>query len=444
MRLAEAREVLEAGLYGGDARFTGVSTDSRRDCGGKLFVALPGENFDGHDYVAAAAAAGAAAALTERRVDVGIPELVVSDSRRSLVRLAWRQRFDVPVVAVTGSNGKTTVKEMIAAILGRRHRVLATAGNLNTDIGVAATLFGLNHRHRRAVVEMGANHPGEIAGLARLCPPRVAVVTQCAPAHLEGFGDVAGVAQAKGELFESLPPAGVGVVNADDAFAAFWTGLLRGRTVVRFGLESPAEVRATFASRTGGEGSRIELSTPRGETTVDLALPGRHNVMNALAACAAALGIGESLDAVREGLEGMRPISGRLCERSLAGGSVLLDDTYNANPGSLRAALEVLEARGGERWLVLGDMAELGRDGSGLHAEAGRLARERGVSRLYGVGPLTVEAVTAFGSSARHHPTQADLIADLRADLRDEAPVTVLVKGSRSMGMECVVQALAG
>ena len=236
--------------------------------------------------------------MVDRRVPPDtLPRLVVADTRKALVRLAvaWRCRFDLPFAAVTGSNGKTTVKEMMAAIFRQRHRTLATAGNLNTDIGLAATLFGLDSGHRRAAVEMGANHPGEIASLARMCRPRVGVVTQCAPAHLEGFGDVEGVARAKGELFESLPPDGVGVVNADDPFAELWMRQLGARRVLRFGLDAPADVRATFTPKEGG--SRVTLVTSRGEREVDLGLPGRHNVMNALAACAAGLALGEPLDA---------------------------------------------------------------------------------------------------------------------------------------------------
>lgn len=452
MALGEARAVLGAapasGSEDGEIRFRGVSTDSRGDCAGTLFVALRGPNFDGHDYVAAAARAGAAAAVTERPGTErsgdgeGLPRIVVRDARDALQRLAvaWRRRFDVPFAAVTGSNGKTSVKEMIASILQVRHRTLATAGNLNTDIGLAATLFGLDPEHRRGVVEMGANHAGEIAGLAGMCAPRVGVVTQCAPAHLEGFGSVEGVARAKGEMFASLPPDGVGVVNADDRFADLWTGLLGSRRVVRFGLRNPADVGGSFAPTE--HGSRIALATPAGETAVELALPGRHNVMNALAATAACLALGEPLAAVREGLEAMRPVPGRLCLRPLADGSVLIDDTYNANPGSLRAALDVLAERGGEGWLALGDMAELGDEGPGLHREAGRLARERGVARLYGLGPLAAEAARAFGPEGRPCLSHDALAAELRADLGERSPVTVLVKGSRSMAMERVVKAL--
>ena len=447
MGLGEARAVLGAapGRGGEDeVRFHGVSTDSRRDCTGTLFFALRGPNFDGHDHIDAAARAGAAAAVAEVPSAAGLPRLVVRDSRRALGQLAadWRGRFAVPFVAVTGSNGKTTVKEMIASILRQRHATLSTAGNLNTDIGLSDTLFRLDPAYRRAVVEMGANHPGEIAGLARLCGPQVGVVTQCAPAHLEGFGDIAGVARAKGELFEALPADGTGVVNADDRFAGFWTEQLGRREILRFGLESTAEVSAGFAP--GEFGSRIALATPCGEMVVELALPGRHNVMNALAATAASLAIGEPLEAIRAGLEAMRPVPGRLCIRPLRGGSVLVDDTYNANPGSLRAALDVLADRNGECWLALGDMAELGDEGRDLHAEAGRLARERGVERLYGLGPLSAEAVRAFGQGGRHHPSHDALVAELRADLglRSGSPITVLVKGSRSMGMEGVVQAL--
>ena len=448
MGLGEARTVLDAapggGPENGEVRFRGVSTDSRGDCAGTLFVALRGPSFDGHDHVEAAARAGAVAAVTERCADGGVPRLVVRDARRALERLAaeWRRRFEIPFVAVTGSNGKTSVKEMVASILRVNHPTLATAGNLNTDIGLAATLFGLDSGHRRGVVEMGANHAGEIAGLARVCAPRVGIVTQCAPAHLEGFGSVEGVARAKGELFESLPPDGIGAVNADDRFAGLWSRLLGSREVVRFGLRNPADVRGSFVP--AEHGSRITLVTPAGEAAVDLTLPGRHNVMNALAATAACLALGEPLAAIREGLEAMRPVPGRLCLRPLAGGSILLDDTYNANPGSLRAALDVVAGRGGECWLALGDMAELGGEGPELHREAGRLARERGVARLYGLGPLAAEAVQAFGAGGRRHLSHDTLVAELRADLGRSSPITVLVKGSRSMAMERVVQALGG
>ena len=447
MRLGDAGTVLDAAPVpsrDADIRFLGVSTDSRRDCAGALFFALRGPNFDGHDHVEAAASAGAVAAVTERPAEGGLPRLVVPEPRRALALLAshWRTRHDIPFVAVTGSNGKTTVKEMVASILGRRHRTLATRGNLNTDIGLAVTLCGLDSGHRRAVVEVGANHPGEIAELAGMCKPRVGVVTQCAPAHLQGFGDVAGVARAKGELFEALPRDGTGVVNADDRFAAFWTRQLGCRAILRFGLDRPADVGARWTPHE--HGSRINLATPAGDVAVNLALPGRHNVMNALAAAAACLAFGEPLAAIAEGLEAMQPVPGRLCLHALRGGSVLLDDTYNANPGSLRAALEVLADRGGERWLVLGDMAELGDGERDLHREAGRLARRSGVDRLYGVGRLAAVAVEAFGPGGRHHPSHDALVTGLRADLETRAPVTALVKGSRSMGMESVVKALSG
>ena len=445
MALGEARTVLGAASVSereGQTRFRGVATDSRRDCTGTLFFALRGPKFDGHDHVEAAARSGAVAAVTERPAEGGLPRLVVPDARRALGHLAsqWRRRHAIPFVAVTGSNGKTTVKEMIASILRQRHRTLSTAGNLNTDIGLAVTLLGLDSGHRRGVVEVGANHPGEIADLARQCEPRVGVVTQCAPAHLEGFGDVAGVARAKGELFESLPRDGTGVVNVDDCFARFWTRQLGCRRIVRFGLDAPADVGARWTPHE--RGSCIALTTPAGDLVVNLGLPGRHNVMNALAATAASLALGEPLATIGEGLEAMQPVPGRLCLRSLASGSVLLDDTYNANPGSLRAALDVLAERGGERWLVLGDMAELGDDERDLHREAGRLARERGIDRLYGVGRLAAEAVHEFGPGGRHHRSHDALVTDLRADLRESSPVTALVKGSRSMGMESVVQAL--
>lgn len=456
MNLEEAAAVLGATLHaGGDGarRFLGVTTDSRQPCEGKLFFAITGPSFDAHDYVGDVARAGGAAAVTARVVaDAGLPLLVAEEPRRALVQLAtdWRRRFaEVPIVAVTGSNGKTTVKEMLASIFSRAHPTVSTKGNLNTDIGVSLTLCELDATHQRIVIEMGANHPGEIAELARMCAPRVGIVTQCAPAHLEGFGSVEGVARAKGEMFEGLAANGTGVVNADDAFAPQWETMLGDRARLRFGLESPqAEVTGTFTPMESG-GSLVALSTPAGACEVRLPLPGRHNVMNALAATAAALALGETLDTIRDGLEHIRPVPGRLCERVRADGAVVLDDTYNANPTSLRAALDVLVARPGERWLVLGDMAELGDEERALHRDAGRLARECGIDRLYGVGPLAAEAVAEFGAGGRHHESRGELVAELRAELgaarkggAHAAPVTALVKGSRSMAMESVVQEL--
>ncbi len=442
LQLSRAAEVLDGELQGPDVRFQGVSTDSRSLEPGNLFVALVGERFDGHEYLAQAAGRGAAAAAVCREVPAELPLVRVADTRRALGRLAafWRRRFEIPLVAVTGSNGKTTVKEMTAAILGAGREVLATRGNLNNDIGVPLTLFRLDERHRSAVIEMGANHPGEIAWLTTIAAPTVAVITNAGPAHLEGFGSLEGVAEAKGEIYSGLRPGGTAVVNADDAFADLWRGLAAPRDVLTFGLERPADLSADWHPAEGG--SRLSLRTPWGYAELQLPLPGRHNVMNALAASAAALAAGASLDEVVQGLAGMRAVSGRL--RFLAGiaGARVIDDTYNANPASLGAALEVLAATPGEHWVVLGDMGELGPGAAELHAEAGRQAAASGVSRLFALGELAGEAARAFGGGARAYQEREALLGDLREAMHGD--LVILVKGSRRMRMERVVEALTG
>lgn len=442
LRVSEVARALGARWSGEDVGFVGCAIDSRALPPGALFVALRGVRADGHAFVRDARARGAVAVLAERDIEADLPTIRVADTRLALGELAalWRRRHVCPLVGVTGSNGKTTVKEMLAAVLRQVAPTLATEGNLNNDLGVPLTLCRLGAEHRFAVVEMGANHPGEIARLASLARPTVGVITQCAPAHLEGFGSVAGVARAKGELIEGLPAAdGVAVLNRDDPHLALWAGLAGARRVLTFGLEGPADVTARWAPE--GVASRIALKTPLGEVELSLPLPGRHNVMNALAVAAAATALGVPLEAVRAGLESVRAARGRL-EVKQAGQARVLDDTYNANPGSVAAALGVLAGLPAPRWLVLGDMGELGAGAEGYHREVGTLARRAGVERLYAVGPLARLAVEAFGTGARHFPDHAALAAAVEADLR--TPATVLVKGSRSMTMERVVDALVG
>ena len=442
MRLGEAATVLGLRAAGEDVEFHGVSTDSRTTPRGALFVAVRGPRFDGHDFVGGAGSRGAAAALVERTPNASIPFIHVRDSVRALGELAaaWRNRFrDLLLVGITGSNGKTTVKEMAAAIFRTLGPVSATRGNLNNEIGVPLTLCELDAEHGAAVVELGASHRGEIAALTTLVRPSVGVVTQCAPAHLEGFGSIEGVARAKGELFERLPDDATAVVNADDPFAGLWRELARPRRCISFGAGVDADVRVRAAS---GAGRRhVALDTPAGNVEIDLALPGAHNAVNAGAAAAAALAAGASLDAIREGLAAVRPAKGRLESKRGPRGAEIIDDTYNANPASLQAGLRVLGAKPAPRWLVLGDMGELGPEGASLHAEAGRRARRHGVERLLVVGELGVEAARAFGDGATHFADCAALVDRLRDELPDGA--TVLVKGSRSMAMERVVEAIA-
>ncbi|MGB5305253.1 MAG: UDP-N-acetylmuramoyl-tripeptide--D-alanyl-D-alanine ligase [Gammaproteobacteria bacterium] len=440
MQLSDAAQVLDGRCNAADVAFRGISTDSRKMASGELFFALQGPNFDGHDYLEAARARGAAAAAVSRHCDTELPLLEVADTRLALGRLAahWRSRFELPVIAVTGSNGKTTVRAMTAAILAQCGRTLSTHGNLNNDIGLPLTLARLGADDRYAVVEMGANHPGEIEYLTAITRPTVAIVTNAGPAHLEGFGDLEGVARAKGELFAGLDPAGVAVINADDRFAALWRGLAAHCEIMTFGIDNPADFQAEWQGDVAG--SRIRLTTPAGDTVIQLPLPGRHNVMNALAAAAAAQAAGAGLDVIRAGLESLSPVSGRYHSHHLPGGVVVIDDTYNANPGSLQVALEVLALAPGATWLVLGDMGELGDEEVALHRRAGEQARAAGVQRLYSLGELARAASVAFGDRGRGCATLEELLAVLRRDLA--GPVHILVKGSRRMRMERVVEAL--
>ena len=443
MSLGEAASALGVRAIGENVQFHGVSTDSRTTPRGALFVAVRGPQFDGHDFVGIATGRGAVAAVVEREPDTPIPFILVPDSVRAFGGLAafWRARFrELRLVAITGSNGKTTVKEMVAAIFGTMGPVSATRGNLNNQIGVPHTLCNLDTEHRTAVVEIGANHHREIAELTTLVRPSVGVITQCAPAHLEGFGSVEGVARAKGELFETMPDDATAVINADDPYASLWRKMAGHRRCISFGSSAEADVRV--GARHGGADQGVVLDTPAGGVKVDVPLPGVHNALNAGAAAAAAIAVGVGVDAIREGLEAVRPAKGRLQSRSGPRSVEVIDDTYNANPASLRAGLAVLGAKPAPRWLVLGDMAELGPDAAALHADAGHAARRYGVERLLVTGSLSVEAAQAFGDGATHFDDCGALINQLRDELPGRA--TVLVKGSRSMAMERVVDALVG
>lgn len=430
-----------------DARYVGVSTDTRHLAAGSMFVALRGPHFDGNDYLKQAATQGAVCALANRKASVGLPLLEVEDTRRALGQLAaaWRRRFRLPVMGVTGSNGKTTVKEMLAAICAHCGPTLATKGNLNNAIGVPLTLLELGSHHRYAVIEMGASAPGEIAYLAEIVLPDVAVVNNAAAAHLEGFGSLDGVIRAKGEIYTRLPEHGVAVINADDPGAPIWHELAGQRRQITFGTDSDCDVRldeTALALTLGDEGfvSHLGIETPAGPLNLNLPLAGRHNALNAVAATAVALAAEIPVSAISAGLAQVQAVSGRLQYRAGRHGSRLIDDTYNANPHSLAAGIDVLTACPGERWLVLGDMAELGADGVALHTAAGRYARAAGIERLCALGPLSRHAVDAFGSGAEHYSNHELLIEALLRHLPSGA--TVLVKGSRSMTMERVVEQL--
>ncbi len=443
LRLGEVALWTRGRLFGADAVIDTVVTDSRRVEPGALFVALKGEHADGHDFVVAAAASGAAGALVARRVETVLPQVLVDDVLLALGDLASTVRAQrrARVVGITGSSGKTTIKGLLAAILARRGRTHVTAGNYNNEIGLPLTLLAMPADAEYAVLEMGAGKPGDIAYLAAIARPQVALVSNIAPAHLERLGSIDGVASTKGALYEALPADGVAVINADDAYAGFFAGLAGTRRVLRFGLGSAVEVGAAELAL-AVDGSRFRLMTPAGAAGVRLPLPGRHNVHNALAAAAAAIALDMPLADIVAGLETAGAVPGRLVRRAMAGGWTLIDDTYNANPGSVAAAIATLALAGGETWLVLGDMAELGAGAEALHAAVGTQARAAGISRLFSVGRLSRATSVAFGDAGAHFDDQAALIAALRAALR--AGVTCLVKGSRSSGMERVVAALSG
>ncbi|MBI5659495.1 MAG: UDP-N-acetylmuramoyl-tripeptide--D-alanyl-D-alanine ligase [Nitrosomonadales bacterium] len=447
MLLSQAAQVLGGRFAGPDGEFAAVSSDSRAIAAGDLFVALRGENFDGAEFVAGAARSGAVAAMVNRESgagnrEPGIPLLLVEDTRLALGRLAayWRARFAVSLVAVTGSNGKTTVKEMLASVLreaeGNTDAVLATQGNLNNDIGMPLTLLKLRANHRYAVIEMGMNHPGEIAYLSRLACPDVAVINNASGAHLAGLGSVEAVARAKGEILAGLPESGIAVINADDAHVSLWRELAGSHRVIEFGLGKNAAVHAQWHPQ--GDGAVIGACTPQGDFSAALQVPGAHNARNALAAAAAALALRVSLPAIAAGLERFAGVAGRLQRKAALHGAVLVDDSYNANPASVHAALEVLARASGRKILVLGDMGELGPSALRFHGEIGAEARRLGVDRLLALGELTVRAVREFGAGARHFDRIEDLLAALDRDLG--AGDTVLVKGSRFMKMERVVQ----
>ena len=447
--LAEFARSCGGRLEGADAPFTDVVSDTRTLAPGQLFVALTGASFDGNDFVGAAHAAGAAGALVSALKDVPMPQIVVPDTQAALERAArtWRAHFAGPVIGVAGSNGKTTAKEMTAAILGVAGDTLATRGNLNNHIGVPLTLLRLTPAHRFAVIEMGANHPGEVAALVALARPSIGMITNAGAEHLEGFGSLEGVARAEGEMVAGLPAAATAVINADDAFAALWRESTPAR-VVTFGVRAAADYRAhevRAAAGAGGFKTHFRLVAPQGSTAIELALGGEHNVANALAAAAAAGAAGATLEHIARGLAAVRAVAGRLQFKQARGGAWLIDDSYNANPSSVRAAIEVLASLGGRTWLVLADMGELGEHAAAEHAAIGEFARERGIERLYATGALMARATEAFGAGARWFPDTTALSAALEQALGSTgAEVRLLVKGSRFNRLERVVAALTG
>lgn len=441
--LSYAAESMRGTLYGSDLNFRGVSTDTRSLQSGELFIALQGPNFDGTNFLREAAKRRAAAAVVPRHIETKLPTIVVDDTLAALGELAarWRQQMPATVVGITGSNGKTTLKELIASCLSLSDKTLATHGNLNNEIGLPLMLLRMAESHRYAVIEMGANHPGEIAYLASLASPRIVAITNAAPAHLEGFGSVEGVAHAKGEILTGAHKPDYAVLNADDDYFEYWKSLADKSGVISFGLRAEADVRASGIKATD-KGSDFTLHLSESQFSVALSLQGKHNVLNACAAAAIARVLGISDEQIRRGLEAVQPFGGRLQPVRSASGAVLFDDSYNANPVSVQAAAEFLASQTGTSWLVLGDMAELGSDGKLLHAHTGWVVREAGVNNLLATGPLSKNTVEAFGENGRWIPSIDELIGELRKSIGQGD--VVLVKGSRSMGMERVVDALTG
>jgi UDP-N-acetylmuramoyl-tripeptide--D-alanyl-D-alanine ligase len=445
-RLSEIARVAQGQVVGNDCSFDSVSTDTRTLKPGALFVALTGPSFDGHDFVEMAAEHGAAAALVDRPLPSDLPQVVVADPLAALSAFArdWRRQFHIPVVGVTGSNGKTTTKELIGSILSRLGPTLITRGNLNNHIGLPLTLLELTAAHRYAVIEMGASAQGEIAHLANIAEPTVGIVTNAGAAHLEGFGSLEGVASGKGELLRALPVEGVAIVNADDSYAPMWRDTSAADRVLTFGFEQPADFMAHKVQVSNDPASfhiDFDLVTPYGTRSATLKLAGLHNLRNALGAAAAACAVGAELDQIVAGLAAVKSVAGRLELKPAINGAFVVDDSYNANPNSLKAGLDAFRNFAGRRWLVLGEMRELGDSSDELHAEVGRYARQAGIERLLAVGEHTRFSVEAFGRGAQWFADVDALISDARQSLT--AGVAVLIKGSRANRLERVAAALA-
>ena len=439
--LSAAANSMDGSLYGDDREFAGISTDTRTLRDGELFFALQGPNFNGRDYVQTAEANGAAAAVVPTRTEASIAQIEVDDTQYALGRFAaaWRDEHDATVIGITGSNGKTSTKELVRACLAQRAPTLATHGNLNNEIGLPLMLARIRGEHRFAVFEMGANHAGEIAYLAALARPNVVVITNAAEAHLEGFGSVDGVARAKGEILQNNERPETAILNADDQYFDYWSSLVKDVRTISFGLDASADVRATEIVA-GVEHSQFCLQLPEKNVAVHLPLSGIHSVRNACAAAAVAHSLGIEAEEIKEALQGVSPIGGRLQPLGGTNGSTLFDDSYNANPLSVNAAAEFLSQLSGENWLVLGDMKELGENAARLHREVGEKAMASGIDRLFALGDLSRNTVEGFGEHASWYGSVDALVDELTRSLTSST--NVLVKGSRSMHMERIVDAL--
>ena len=444
MLLSEAAKTLGSSLTGEDVVFSGCSTDSRTIEEGNLFIALKGEYFDGHQYISVAEKNGASSLIVDREVVHTKPSIRVEDTRKAMGLLAksWREKITIPLIAITGSNGKTTVKEMVTSILSTVSNVHATSGNLNNDIGVPKTLFGLNKKHNYAVIEMGANHLGEIEWLSKISSPNIAVITQCAPAHLEGFKNVESIAKAKAEIFSGLQTSGTAIINADDIYFDFWKNSCKEINQFTFGIKTKnADVRAENIKLSMDDLLiNFTLISTHGSVEICLPMLGEHNVMNALAAASCCLSLDISLQSIKDGLENIKSIKGRLEIKTGKKHVRIIDDTYNANPTSLDAAIETLCGFNGLRYIVLGDMGELGDKAEQFHRDVGGLAKRKNVDGLFTIGKLSINASNDFGTGAFHFDSYEALEKALIKSLDKDS--TVLIKGSRAMKMERIVNAL--
>jgi UDP-N-acetylmuramoyl-tripeptide--D-alanyl-D-alanine ligase len=445
MHLSEISRCIKGDHSGEDPVITKICIDTRNLQSGDLYLAIKGENFDGNDFLDKAEQKGAAAAVVERKIETQLPCVVVADTRKAMGDLAKyvREKLGIPVCGITGSNGKTTVKEMLATILGINAEVLFTQGNFNNDIGVPLTLLRLNEQHRYAVIEMGANHLGEISYLSGLVRPDVAVITNVGAAHIEGFGSIEGVAREKGEIVALLSESGIAVLNADDQYFNYWKNIAADRKIISFALNAAAEVTASRI-KSGIKNNRFvtefELMAAGKTMPIQIQLAGKHNVINALAACAASMALGIDLEQVRQGLKKMQPVTGRLQPLQGRLGNIVIDDTYNANPSSLKAALDVLLTCEGEPWVVIGAFGELGKDSKKAHEQMGEMIKSTRAARLLAIGSEAENMVRVFGKGATFFASQADLIDTLNSELKGHE--AVLVKGSRTQRMEQVVAAL--
>lgn len=445
MMLSEVAQHVGGVLVGEDRKISSVSIDTRSLVEGDLYIAIKGQKFDGHAFIEKAEIAGANALLVDYESDIELPQIIVKNTHLALAELAaaWKKRALVTTIGITGSNGKTTVKEMIASVLSVNAKVLFTQGNLNNDIGVPLTLLKLEEDHQYAVIEMGANHAGEIKYSSSYAKPDVAVITNVGAAHIEGFGDLEGIAKAKGEIIESLGHGGVAVLNKDDEFYPLWLEITGDRKKLTFGIENTADIQAKeIVSGIENDGfiTRFILITATEKIAINLCLAGQHNVMNALAVAACCLSVGISLQQIKQGLEEIKPVSGRLQPLLGKHGNLIINDSYNANPDSFKVALDVLKQCGGKNWVALGALGEMGLESENIHKQLGKLLKSMNVARVLAIGSDAEFSVKEFGKGATFFSSQQQLLETLEDELKGSE--TVLIKGSRAQKMEKIVAAL--